>query len=83
MPGCFMPLARSHGAFQNGNGFCRVGSLGRFSRLDIPEQPGGAVHDRLGEEGCHVEIILMRKVDLAHRGGIVVVPDGRDIAGFV
>ena len=71
-----------HGAFQYRNGFCGVGTFGGFSGLDIPELPGRAVHDRLGEEGGDIQIVLVGGVNFAHGGGVVIVPDRRDIARF-
>ena len=79
----FHAVWRGHGAFQNGNGFCRIGSFGGLSGLDVPELPWGAVHDRLGEEGCYIQIVLVGAVNLAHGGGVVIIPDWRDIARFI
>ncbi len=61
----------------------RVGAVGRPAALQIPELPGRAVHDRLGEERRDVEIVGMRAINLAHGTGIVVVPDRADLVRLV
>ena len=67
-------LPRRDGVFEHPERLDGVRSLGRLARLEVPQGPGRAVHERLGEQRAHVGVARERSVHLAHRAGVVVVP---------
>ena len=58
-----------------------VGALGGLARLEVPQSPGRAVHQRFGVQGAHVRVSRKRPVHLAHRRGVLVVPPA-EVAGL-
>ena len=44
------------------------------ARLEVPERPRGAVHDRLREQGRDVRVVPVPGVDGPHRPRVLVVP---------
>ena len=67
--------------FERRERFEGVRALGRIARPEVPQDPGRAVHERLGEQRAHVRVARERPVHLAHRIGVVVVPPV-EVAGF-
>src|SRR5688572_2082651 len=65
-----------HGGFESGDGFQRVRTLCRRTRGNVPKRPRGSVHNCFSKQRRYIEIIAIGFVDLAHRGGIVIVPYG-------
>ena len=63
-----------HPALEHRHRLGRVGALGRLAGRQVPQLPGGAVHQRLGEQRGHVEVVAELGVDRAHGVGVVVVP---------
>ena len=75
--GVVRPARRFQGAdgvFERRERFQGVRALGRIARREVPQGPGRAVHERLGEQCAYVRVARERAVHLAHRIGVAVVP---------
>ncbi len=53
-----------------------AGLLGDAAGREVPHLPGRLVHDRVGEDGADVEIVLVPFENPAHRLGVGLVPAG-------
>ena len=68
------------GGFEDLGGLDGAGARGRLAGDQVPQRPGGAVHDSLGEQGADVEVVGMGLVDGPHGVGVGVVP-GAEVVG--
>ncbi len=67
-------VKRVEGSLEHINCFERARALRRLAADQVPQFPGGPVHDRLGEQGADIQVIAVGPVDLAHRVCVGVVP---------
>ena len=74
-------LARGDGPLEHVPDFARRGAGARLPGLEVPELPGSAGHEGVGEEGADVRIIGKLAMDPAHGARIVLGPR-REVRGF-
>ena len=68
------------GGLEDLDGLDGAGAFGRFAGHQVPQRPRGAVHDGLGEQRAHVEVVSVGPVDGPHGVGVGVVPR-REVVG--
>ena len=64
----------AEGALQHVDRLRRAGALGDAPGLEVPHLPGRQVHDRLGEDGAHLEVVAVGVEHPAHGVRIGGVP---------